>query len=41
VVENGGLKHQISQLEGDLDLQKILKPVSIPKKRAPRKKVMW
>ncbi len=40
MVENGGLKHQFSQVEGDLDVQKILKPVSIPKKRAPRKKVI-
>jgi hypothetical protein len=27
-------------LEGDLDLQEIYKPISIPKKRAPRKKVV-
>jgi hypothetical protein len=32
VVENEGFKHQSSQVEGDLDLPKILKLVSIPKK---------
>jgi hypothetical protein len=27
-------------VEGDLDLQKIPKPIPIPKKRTPRKKVV-
>ncbi len=35
-----GLKHQFSQSEGDLNLQEIYKPISIPNKRAPRKKVV-
>ncbi len=26
-IESGRLKHQFSQVEGDLDLQKILKPI--------------
>ncbi len=26
-IESGGLKHQFSQVEGDLDLQKIPKPI--------------
>jgi hypothetical protein len=29
-----GLKNQFSQLEEDLDLQEILKPIPIPKRRA-------
>ncbi len=39
-VENGRLKHQFSQLEGDLDLQKIPKLVSITKNKAPKKKAV-
>ncbi len=35
---HGGLKHSFSQVEGDLDLQKILKLVPLPKKRATKKK---
>jgi len=31
---HGGLKHSFSQVEGDLDLQKILKLASLPKKKA-------
>jgi hypothetical protein len=39
-VKSGSLKHQFSQAEGDLDLQKILKSVLIPNIRAPKKKVI-
>ncbi len=39
-VESGSLKHQFSQVEGDLDLQKIFKLILIPKIRAPKKKVV-
>jgi len=39
-VESGRLKHQFSQVEGDLDLQKIPKLISITKNRAPRKKAV-
>jgi len=35
-----GLKRQFSQPEGDLNLQEIYKPISIPNKRAPKKKVV-
>jgi hypothetical protein len=35
-----GLKRQFSQSEGDLNLQEIYKPISIPNKRAPRKRVV-
>jgi hypothetical protein len=39
-VEIGRLKHQFSQVDGDLDLQQILKPVPIPKKKTPKKKAV-
>jgi hypothetical protein len=38
--KSGGLKRQFSQVERDLDLQKIPKLVPIPKKKTPRKKVV-
>ncbi len=38
--KSGGLKCQFSQVERDLDLQEIPKLVPIPKKKAPRKKVV-
>ncbi len=34
------LKRQFSQPEEDLNLQEIYKPISIPNKRAPKKKVV-
>jgi hypothetical protein len=34
------LKNQFSQMEEDLDLPKILKPIPIRKKRTPKKKVV-
>jgi hypothetical protein len=36
---HGGLKHSFSQVERDLELQKILKPAPLPKKRLIKKKV--
>jgi hypothetical protein len=39
-VESGRLKHQFSQVEGDLDLQEIPKFVSITKNRAPKKQAV-
>jgi len=39
-VESEGLKNQFSQVEEDLDLSKILKPIPIRKKRTPKKKVV-
>ncbi len=39
-VESGRLKHQFSQVEGDLDLQKIPNLVSITKNKAPKKKAV-
>ncbi len=39
-VKSGGLKFQFSQVEANLDLQEIPEPALIPKKRAPRKKVV-
>jgi hypothetical protein len=38
--KNERLKHQFSQMEGDLDLQEIYNLVSIPKKKTPRKRVV-
>jgi hypothetical protein len=38
--EIGGLKHQISQVDGDLDLQEVFKLVPIPKKKTLKKKVV-
>ncbi len=35
---HGGLKHSFSQVEGDLDLQEILKPTPLPKKITTKKK---
>jgi hypothetical protein len=35
---HGGLKHPFSQVQGDLDLWKILKPAPFPKKRVTKKK---
>jgi hypothetical protein len=35
-----GLKHQFSQVEGDLGLQENFKLVPIPNKKTPRKKVV-
>jgi hypothetical protein len=34
------MKHQFSQVERDLDLQEIPKPIHIFKKRAPKKKLV-
>ncbi len=39
-VESRSLKHQFSQVEGDLDLQKNFKSIFIPKIKAPKKKVV-
>ncbi len=39
-VESERLKHKISQVKGDLHLQKIPKLILIPKKRASREKVV-
>ncbi len=36
---HGSLKHSFSQVEEDLDLQKILKPTPLPKKIVVKKKV--
>jgi hypothetical protein len=33
-----GLKHPYSQVQGDWDLRKILKPAPLPKKKVTRKK---
>jgi hypothetical protein len=38
--KSGRLKRKFSQVEGKLNLQKILKPVPILKNRTPRKKVV-
>jgi len=35
-----GLKNQFSQMEEDLDLPEIFKPIPIRKKRTPKKKVV-
>ncbi len=40
LVESGSLKHQFSQVEGDLDLQEIFKLIFIPRIKAPKKKVV-
>jgi hypothetical protein len=37
-LESGRLKCQFSQVEGDLDLQKIPQPIPIPEKRTLKKK---
>jgi hypothetical protein len=37
---HGGLKHLFSQVEGDLDLQKIPKLAPLPKKMTTKKKVI-
>jgi hypothetical protein len=39
--EIGGLKHQFSQVDGDLDLQEILKLVHIPRRKHPKKRQLW
>jgi hypothetical protein len=39
--ESGALKNQFSQLEEDLDAQEILKPIPIPKRRAPKNAHEW
>jgi hypothetical protein len=40
-VETEGLKCQFSQVERDLDLQKIFKPIPISNKKAQGKKQLW
>jgi hypothetical protein len=35
------LKHSFSQVEGDLDLQEVLKMAPLPKKRTTKKKVVY
>jgi hypothetical protein len=38
--KSGRLKCQFSQVEVDLDIQEIPKPIPIPMKKAPRKKAV-
>ncbi len=40
VFGHGGLKRSFSQMEEDLDLQKIHKPTPLPKKKTTKKKAI-